>query len=188
MVKDLLLSLLQLGWRLWRGFDPWPGNFCMLWAKQKKKKKKKKEKEKKNERNCYIILAQNNVDSNSSLKTFKSYFEVILYQVLGTLRFLPNSFPLSPGLSPPSWWHMGWSRSDLPICSHFPQPDPELQPYRHVFNKAQKTPGFLKPLGLYSSVFCVEQLLLCRCRFCLKYLDQAFPPLFSAQYPVLRLS
>ena len=27
---------------LWRGFDPWPGNFCMLRVQPKKKKKKKK--------------------------------------------------------------------------------------------------------------------------------------------------
>ena len=26
VVKDLALSL------LWRGFDPWPGNLCMLWT------------------------------------------------------------------------------------------------------------------------------------------------------------
>ena len=33
MVKDSALSL------LWLGFDPWPGNFCMLQAQPKKKKK-----------------------------------------------------------------------------------------------------------------------------------------------------
>ena len=38
-VKDLALSL------LWYGFDPWPGNFLMLWAWPKKKKKKKETKE-----------------------------------------------------------------------------------------------------------------------------------------------
>ena len=37
MVKDLALSLLQLG------FDPWPENFHMPWMQPKKKKKKKKE-------------------------------------------------------------------------------------------------------------------------------------------------
>ena len=35
-VKDPALSL------LWHRFDPWPGNFRMLWAWPKKKKKKKK--------------------------------------------------------------------------------------------------------------------------------------------------
>ena len=31
-IKDSVLLL------LWHGFDPWPGNFCMLQAWQKKKK------------------------------------------------------------------------------------------------------------------------------------------------------
>jgi len=35
-VKDLVLSL------LWSGFNPWPSNFCMPWARPEKKKKKKK--------------------------------------------------------------------------------------------------------------------------------------------------
>ena len=30
--------------QLWRGFDPWPGNFHMPWGLAKKKKKKKKKK------------------------------------------------------------------------------------------------------------------------------------------------
>ena len=30
-VKDLALSLLQLGLLVWYRFDPWPGNFRMLW-------------------------------------------------------------------------------------------------------------------------------------------------------------
>lgn len=29
-VKDLTLSLLQLGSLLYHGFQPWPGNFCMV--------------------------------------------------------------------------------------------------------------------------------------------------------------
>ena len=33
-VKDLLLSLQQLGWLLWRGLDPWPGNFGRKEAKR----------------------------------------------------------------------------------------------------------------------------------------------------------
>ena len=35
VVKDLVLSV------LWLGFDPWPGNFCTSrgWPKKKKKKK-----------------------------------------------------------------------------------------------------------------------------------------------------
>ena len=40
MVKDLVLSL------LWLGFDSWPWNFHMLWAQLKKKKKKKERKKK----------------------------------------------------------------------------------------------------------------------------------------------
>ena len=34
-IKDLVLSLLWLGYLLWRRFDPWPGNFFMLqgWPK-----------------------------------------------------------------------------------------------------------------------------------------------------------
>ena len=40
-VKDLILSLLWLSLQLWRGFDPWPRNFHMLWVQKKKKKKKK---------------------------------------------------------------------------------------------------------------------------------------------------
>ena len=34
-VKELALSL------LWRGFDPWSKNFCMLLAQPRKKKKEK---------------------------------------------------------------------------------------------------------------------------------------------------
>ena len=34
-VKDLVLSLQQLGLLLWHRFDPWPRNFCMLWAQPK---------------------------------------------------------------------------------------------------------------------------------------------------------
>ena len=36
-VKDLALSLQWLGLLLWHRFDPWPGNFYMLWAWLKKK-------------------------------------------------------------------------------------------------------------------------------------------------------
>ena len=34
-VTDLALSLQWHGSLLWHGLDPWPGNFCMLWAWQK---------------------------------------------------------------------------------------------------------------------------------------------------------
>ena len=44
-VNDLTLSLLCLGSLLWHGFDPWPRNFLMPWAKKKKKAKI-------NEENC----------------------------------------------------------------------------------------------------------------------------------------
>ena len=39
-VKDLAVSVMWLGSVLWHGprFDPWPGNFCMLWVQPKKKK------------------------------------------------------------------------------------------------------------------------------------------------------
>ena len=37
-VKDLTLSLQQLGLLLWHGFDPWPGNSHLLQVKQKIKK------------------------------------------------------------------------------------------------------------------------------------------------------
>ena len=30
-VRDLVLLLHWLGLLLWLRFDPWPGNFCMLW-------------------------------------------------------------------------------------------------------------------------------------------------------------
>ena len=35
-VKDLALSLQQLGSLLWCGFDPWHGNFHLLQAQPKK--------------------------------------------------------------------------------------------------------------------------------------------------------
>ena len=35
-VKDLALSLMWLWLLLWCGFDPWPGNFHVLWAWPKK--------------------------------------------------------------------------------------------------------------------------------------------------------
>ena len=34
-VKEPALSLQQLGSLLWHGFDPWPGNFCMLQLQSK---------------------------------------------------------------------------------------------------------------------------------------------------------
>ena len=37
VVKDLAVSLLWLGLLLWLKFDPWPGNFCMVWALPKKR-------------------------------------------------------------------------------------------------------------------------------------------------------
>ena len=39
-VKDLTLLLQQLRWQLWCMFNPWSGNFCMLWMGPPKKKKK----------------------------------------------------------------------------------------------------------------------------------------------------
>ena len=36
-VKDLVLSLQQLGLLLWYRFDPWPGNFHMPWLWPKKR-------------------------------------------------------------------------------------------------------------------------------------------------------
>ena len=36
-VKDLALSLQQLGLLLWHGFDPWPKNLHIPWAWWKKK-------------------------------------------------------------------------------------------------------------------------------------------------------
>ena len=37
-VKGLVMSLQRLGSLLWLGFNPWPGNFGMLWARPKNKK------------------------------------------------------------------------------------------------------------------------------------------------------
>ena len=39
--KDLVLLLQQPRLLLWHGFDPWPGNFHMPWARPGKKKKKR---------------------------------------------------------------------------------------------------------------------------------------------------
>ena len=44
-VKDPALSLLWLGLLLWRGFDPWPGNFCMARGGQKQKTNRKQGRE-----------------------------------------------------------------------------------------------------------------------------------------------
>ena len=49
-VKDPVLSLQQLGWLLWHKFNPWPGNFCMLWVLQKRKRKKERKRERKRDR------------------------------------------------------------------------------------------------------------------------------------------
>ena len=38
-VKDLASSLQRLGSLLWCQFNPWPRNFCMLWARPKTKQK-----------------------------------------------------------------------------------------------------------------------------------------------------
>ena len=43
-VKDPVLSLLWLGLLLWRGFNPWPQNFCILQAQPKQTNKNKVEK------------------------------------------------------------------------------------------------------------------------------------------------
>ena len=71
-VKDLVLSMQQLGLLLWHKFDPWPRNFHMpqVWPKKKKKKERKKErkemllysgkiiiKKKKKERKCKMVSA-----------------------------------------------------------------------------------------------------------------------------------
>ena len=40
-VEDPGLSLQQLGWLLWHGFDPWPGNFHICEAKINKQIKMK---------------------------------------------------------------------------------------------------------------------------------------------------
>ena len=40
VVKDSVLSLLWLRSLLWHGLDSWPGNFCVLRARQKSKNKK----------------------------------------------------------------------------------------------------------------------------------------------------
>ena len=42
LVKDPALSWLWLWLLLWLGFDPWPGNFCMLWVRLKINKHKEK--------------------------------------------------------------------------------------------------------------------------------------------------
>ena len=47
VVKDPALSLLWLGSPLWRGFNPWPRNFCMLQSMAKRKKETKRKKKKK---------------------------------------------------------------------------------------------------------------------------------------------
>ena len=44
LVKDPVLSLLQLRSLLWCGFHPLLGNFWMPWVQPKKKEKKKKKK------------------------------------------------------------------------------------------------------------------------------------------------
>ena len=36
-VRDLALLLLWVRSLLWHRFDPWPGNFCMIWAQPKVK-------------------------------------------------------------------------------------------------------------------------------------------------------
>ena len=38
-IKDLTLSLQQLGSLLWYEFNSWPGNFRVPWAEEKKKKR-----------------------------------------------------------------------------------------------------------------------------------------------------
>ena len=43
-VKNPMLLQLWHRSQLWLGFDPWPGNFHMLWLSLKKEKKKKKKK------------------------------------------------------------------------------------------------------------------------------------------------
>ena len=56
LVKDLALSLQQLGWLLWCGFNPWPGNFHLPHAIGMAKKKKK-ERRKRFKNNSQLDLA-----------------------------------------------------------------------------------------------------------------------------------
>ena len=46
-VKDLVLSLQQLGLLLWCGFDPWPRSFHRPQVQPEKKKRKEKEEKRK---------------------------------------------------------------------------------------------------------------------------------------------
>ena len=51
-VKDLALTLLWLRLLLWCRFDPWPGNFHMLWVQPQKKKKELPEEEQYSIKTC----------------------------------------------------------------------------------------------------------------------------------------
>ena len=54
-VKDLALSLLWLGSRLWGRFGLWPRNFHMPWVWPKKRKKKKEKKREKNKKKLFFF-------------------------------------------------------------------------------------------------------------------------------------
>ena len=45
----MTLSMQQLGLLPWCGFDPWPGNFCIMWEqpKEREREKERRRKEKK---------------------------------------------------------------------------------------------------------------------------------------------
>ena len=62
MVKDLVLSL------LWLGFHPWPKNFCMPGVRPKKKKKKKRERKK-------VAMFCTNTKTNSNNTKLEKYME-----------------------------------------------------------------------------------------------------------------
>ena len=56
-VKDASLSLLQLGWLLWHGLDPWPGHFPAVGAAKKKTKQRKcKKRYRQHQRDCMFIF------------------------------------------------------------------------------------------------------------------------------------
>ena len=53
--KDPVLSLQQLGWLMWYGFDSWPVNAHIVWMSSKNKERKKKKEKTKCDTNVYCL-------------------------------------------------------------------------------------------------------------------------------------
>ena len=114
-VKDPALSL------LWLRFEPWPGNFHMLWVHPKKKKKKKKKKKRKKEECAasnwffsHFLLHLNRTNIPKILPFFRPWTQNLFHSLWNKANVLNLLFKAS----------IIWPSSFFKFCStQIPRPD-----------------------------------------------------------------